>query len=166
MKRIPLTQNQFALVDDADFEELSKHKWYATKTKYGGFTAVRNTKDKTKSRFMHRQIMNAPKGKEVDHINHDTLDNRRCNLRVCTRSENNRNSKKMKNTSSKYKGVSWYKTCKNWAAKIYINKKNLHIGYFSSEVEAAKAYDKKARDHFGTFANLNFPERVKRIPTE
>jgi hypothetical protein len=91
----------------------------------------------------------------VDHINGDTLDNRRANLRVCTKSENNRNRRKLHPTTSRFKGV--YKNTKPWIALIECNGKQFVLGRFASEEEAALAYDKAAKEHFGSFARLNFP---------
>lgn len=91
-----------------------------------------------------------------DHINHDTLDNRRDNLRICTVSQNNMNRKKSRKTqSSIYKGVCWYARSRKWIARIKYYETKYHLGYFDSEIEAAKAYNNKARELFGEFAKLN-----------
>ena len=153
MKRIPLTQNQFALVDDVDFEELSKHKWYASKLHYGGFVAKRHKKGKVL--LMSRVIMDAPKDKQVDHRNHDTLLNCRYNLRLCTNAQNHYNQRS-RGGASKYKGVYFYKPTRKWQGQIKCNYKKQHLGYFDTEIEAAKAYDAKAIELFGEFARLNF----------
>jgi hypothetical protein len=100
---------------------------------------------------MHRLIMNAPIGYDVDHINHNGLDNRRCNLRVCTRTQNQANSKPRKK-SSKYKGVSWSNSENKWRAFIRINGKGKTIGRFDSELDAAEAYNNEAKKCFGEFA--------------
>ena len=158
MKRIKLTQGKFALVDDEDFEWLNERKWCAAKTTYGGFIADSWDGKLKRTIRMHREITNAPKGLDVDHKNHDTLDNRRENLRVCTRSQNLSNQRKTRG-SSKYKGVSWFKRRKKFQAYIKKNSKHIGLGYYANEVQAAKAYDKKAKELFGEFACLNFPER-------
>jgi hypothetical protein len=106
---------------------------------------------------MHRVITNAPAGKVVDHIDRNGLNNRRCNLRICSAADNSRNSVK-KGKSSRYKGVSWNKKNKKWFSSIKYNRKFLHIGYFENEIAAAKAYDKMAHKLFGQFAYLNFPK--------
>ena len=106
---------------------------------------------------MHRCIIKVPTGCVVDHINHNGLDNRRANLRPATRAQNNRYSKKRKNTRSKYKGVSYYSREKQFVAKITTDGKTVKLGYFEDEVEAAKAYDKAARKYHKEFAYLNFP---------
>lgn len=163
MKKIELTQGLFALVDDEDFAWLSQWKWRAQKTSYGELIAVRKgrqgEKEEGKMIRMHRQIMDSPKGMEVDHRNHITLDNQRRNLRPCTRSQNAQNQRKQSGTTSKFKGVCFcrFKANKNWMAAIKLNGKRTHIGYFADEIDAAKAYDKKAKKLFGEFAFVNFP---------
>jgi hypothetical protein len=106
---------------------------------------------------MHRQILDAAEGKFVDHINHNGLDNRRANLRIVTKEQNNWNKRKyFGNYSSRYKGVSRPKNCGKWRAKIFYKGKGIFMGYFDDEESAAKAYDAKARELFGEYAALNF----------
>ena len=101
--------------------------------------------------------MKAPKGTLVDHIDRNSLNNRRGNLRLCTPSQNILNTRGKKGTS-KYKGV-WWNTKKNkWLAMITSKGRHFHLGFFDEEIEAAKAYDRKAVELFGEFAYLNFPE--------
>jgi len=110
---LPLSQNKFAIVDADDYERLNKYKWCVSKTRHTNY-AMRRTKGKRvkgkrvkrKTIMMHRFILNAPRGLVVDHINHNGLDNRKSNLRLCTRAENSYNSRSFNNKSSKYKGVS------------------------------------------------------------
>jgi hypothetical protein len=157
-KMIPLTRGKVALVDDADYEYLNQWKWFLSfDPSYQSFRAVANIGGKTV--LMHRLIMNTPKGAVVDHINHDTLDNRRCNLRNATSSQNAMNTRKRKNTYSKYKGVRRSRN-KRKVWNMVISKDGVRYEYrsFSSEEEAAHAYDKKARELFGEFAVLNFPD--------
>lgn len=155
MKKIPLTMGKYALVDDEDYEELSKYKWhyhdagYATRSIYLG---KRDGKYKYKKIFMHRQILNNPK--QTDHANGDGLDNRRSNLRVCDYTDNMRNRRKSANKSSKFKGVLWDKRAGKWRSRIGLAK-DKHIGYFNDEKEAAIAYNEAAKEHFGEFARLN-----------
>jgi len=155
-KLIPLTQGKFAIVDAEDYEELSRYKWHVNK---GGRTDYAKSQKKGKAIKMHRLLMRAPKGLFVDHINHNGLDNRKSNLRLCTRIENLRNQLPRRGGASQYKGVGWHKKSKKFVARIYMEGKRMHLGYFDDEIEAAKAYDKKAKELFGEFAFLNFPIR-------
>jgi hypothetical protein len=154
MKMIPLTQGKFAKVDDRDYDFLMQWKWCATKGRKS-FYAVR-TETPNITVIMHRLIADAPKGKEVDHINHDGLDNRRENLRVCTHSENMRNQRKPAGRSSKYRGVS--KQGNKWRVELKIDNKRAYKESFHGEIDAARAYDAKARELYGEFAILNFPD--------
>lgn len=156
MKIIKLTQGKEALIDDDDYERVNKFKWQFHKKGYA--THGYKIKGKCKKIRMHRFILQAPKNKQVDHINGNTLDNRKQNLRLCSHRENSRNTAKTKNkTLSRYKGVS--KTHrKYWRSYIVLNDKQIHLGYFKTEAEAAKAYNKKASDLFGSFARLNIIE--------
>jgi len=153
-KLIPLTQGKFAIVDPEDYDELSRYKWTAAKSP-NTFYAVRSVR--RRQIRMHRLITDAPKGLVVDHRNHNGLDNRKQNLRLCTRPENARNQRPQTNRSSKYKGVCWHKNQKKWLARVYSNGVTYHLGSFKSEIAAAKAYDKKAKELFGEYACLNFP---------
>ena len=163
MKRIKLTQGKFAIVDDADFEWLNRFKWYAIKDRHT-FYAARSPYDKNTGKQcimqMHRQILELKKydRAEIDHKNHNELDNQRENIRICNTQQNTFNKLPGKNGTSKYKGVCWHKRDKRWIAGICLNSKLLHIGNFLSEKQAALAYDKKAIELFGDFARLNFPE--------
>lgn len=163
MKRIPLTQNRFAIIGDEDYEELSKYNWRVFKNHYGGYIATRGVYDKTTKKhhtfIMHRMIMGLVEGDklQVDHINHNTLDNRRSNLRVCTNQQNQMNRSNRKNGSSKFKGIYWYKANEKWRARIMLGGKRKDLGYYINEIEAAKAYDHAAKEMFGDFAYLNFP---------
>lgn len=153
MKEIQLSQGKFALVDDEDFDYLNQFKWCTTK--YGNtFYAIRNIKvdGKYKKKFMHGVVMN---GKGIDHRDMNGLNNQKSNLRFCTKSENAMNMRKMENASSIYKGVHFFRQTGKWQSYITINRKRIHLGYFYSEVEAAKAYNTKAISLFCEFANLN-----------
>lgn len=164
MKQIPLTQGKVAIVDDELYEWLNQWKWLAHWYKNNNsFYAERiiylgggRRNPKRKAVRMHRLILRVKKGQITDHINHDTLDNRRVNLRRCTNAQNLQNQLPRKNTSSKYKGVSWYKSNKKWVASIRLNYKYIYLGCFVSEIKAAEAYDAKAKEIFGEFAYLNF----------
>jgi hypothetical protein len=154
-KIIVLTMGLSAIVDDEDYECLTQHKWSVCGGK-GKFYARRHSHFEGKKSIhiaMHTQLMKTPKGMEVDHINGNSLDNRKDNLRVCTRAENIRNSrKKRKKASSIYRGVSWRKVNKKWVARIQYNKKYIHLGYFDTEEDAANCYNEAARKYFGEFA--------------
>ena len=151
VKRIPLTDGHYALVDAADYEALSRYN----RRLQNGYAARR---EKAKTTYMHRQIMQPPKGMMVDHVNHHKLDNRRANMRVCTRQQNTHNNDKHAGSSSRFKGVGYSKDRHKWFAKIWFEGRRIWLGYFHDEVEAAKAYDRAAVECFGEFAHLNFPE--------
>lgn len=156
MKEIELTQGKFAMVDDEDYEFLTQWKWrhgcthnYAVRTQHYRV----NKKGKGKTIQMHRIVMDAPKGIMVDHINGNSLDNRKENLRFCNNGQNQSNSLSKKGSSSVYKGVNFHKN--KWRATITINKKSLHLGTYDTEKEAALAYNTKAKEVFGDFSRLN-----------
>jgi hypothetical protein len=156
MKLIPLTQGQFAKVDDEDFEMLIKWKWCAVWNSYTKtFYATKGINRENSVRYMHRLIMGAKKGQQVDHIHHDTLDNRRSELRISLPSENKQNSGKQKDNTSGYKGVSWDKRDKKWRTTITKNRVQHSIGYFNTKEDAAKAYDEAAKKYHGEFAFIN-----------
>jgi hypothetical protein len=151
---IPLTRGQFAVVDAKDYPVLSQYTWFVEGTDKN-YYAVR--KENGKSIKMHRQITNAPDHLVVDHIDHNGLNNRNSNLRHATFTQNCQNQRRLSHKTSKYKGVHWNKRQKKWAAQIHCNNKKYHLGYFTDEIEAAKAYDKKAVELHDEFACLNFP---------
>ena len=159
MKRIKLTRGYWATVDDIDYDYLNQYKWsYAGRDNEGyaaRSTSITLSKGKYKGvrYLMHRLILNASSGLEVDHINGNRLDNRRSNLRLCTHRENSRNTYRRNN--KRFKGVYYWPRDNNWRAKITVNRKTIHIGYYDTEEMAAKAYDKAALHHFGEFARLN-----------
>lgn len=147
---IPLTQEKNAVVDVKDFEWLSQWNWHAywdshTKGFYAGRRGV------GKPIRMHAFIL----GCKCDHKNHDTLDNRRDNLRRCTSSQNAMNRRKRSDNTSGYKGVQ--RLGKKWCVHVTVNRRQRHIGMFSSLEEDARAYDAAAKKYHGEFANLNFP---------
>ena len=158
MKEIKLSQGKIARVDDDDYEILKSFTWHIHNKKYAATCFyIKETKG-TKSLFMHRMIMNPMDGVQVDHIDHDGLNNQRSNLRLCSNSQNSKNVGKRKNTSSKYLGVSYTinRGHKYIVAQIMCDYKKIKIGQFKSEEDAAKAYDKKAIELFGDYANINF----------
>ncbi|UCD53067.1 MAG: HNH endonuclease [Phycisphaerales bacterium] len=153
VRYIPLTKGLFATVDAADYEALSQYKWTALVTGEKVY-AIRNEKGKTI--LMHRQIMNPPKGLVVDHIDGSGVNNRRANLRTCTRQQNLCNTRP-RGGRSKYKGVRYDKRRKKWIAEITYKGKKHYLGAFDNEIEAAQAYDAEAVELFGPYARLNFP---------
>lgn len=158
MKQLPLTRGYVALVDDADYETLNKYKWTAAansrqKRFYALRKVVKNGKSKTV--WMHRFICDAPKGLMVDHVNGNSLDNRRCNLRQCNGSQNMINQGLIVTNKSGFKGVSWNKKKRKWTAAISWKNKQIHIGVFGEKENAARAYNEVAKRLFGEFARLN-----------
>ena len=151
MKLIPLTQGKFAQVDDTDYEYLSQFNWYVWNNG-GRFYARRYSNGKTI--FMHREILNIQSADlYADHKDHNCLNNQRSNLRIATKTENNKNKTSHKNSASKYLGVS--KCNKGWRARITVDGENKHLGVFLLEKDAALAYDEAAIVIHGEFANLN-----------
>lgn len=163
MKTIPLTKGYFTKVDNDDYKKFAKYRWYAlTDCRNNLYVrAMRSVQKNNKVYNIHlsREIMNAPKGMDVDHINGDKLDNQKSNLRICTHSENMKNRKRGKNNTSGYKGVSFHKNGNKWRAYIKINGKPKTIGYYDSSKDAAIAYaiayNEYAKIYYGEFALLN-----------
>lgn len=153
MKTITLTKGKVAIVDDEMFDYLSQWKWYCS-TQNRAVRTVGHGKEQ-KMIYMHRVVLGDLAGVEVDHVNMNSLDNRKENLRYCTRAENSANKKKYSTNTSGYKGVSWSKGMKKWVAQITVNYKNTRIGYFDDPEEAAEAYNEVSASHFGLFARGN-----------
>lgn len=158
VKQIKLAQGKFTIVDDEDFERLNQYAWkilngYVVRNPRNGFKTTGVSKYKYTTLRMHRDILNALPHEYVDHINRDTLDNRRCNLRICTSSQNSINRKKVKGQTSRYKGVSRVKNIKKrpWQARL----NNTRLGCYASEDQAALAYNEAAIKLYGEFALLN-----------
>ena len=148
-KTIALTQGYVAIVNDEDYERLSSHSWSVTRNKLHVYAQRRKSDGRGVVR-MHREVIDAPPGYEVDHINGDTLDNRKENLRLCTKAQHQHNRRNSGTHSSRFKGVGRHGS--KWRAFI----ERSHLGVFESEEAAALAYDAEARRRFGSFAALNF----------
>lgn len=165
MKLIPLTKGYFTKVDDDDFKKLAILRWYANvNSRKDCVRAARFHNRKTI--YLARVVMNAPDGKNVDHINGDTLDNRKSNLRLCSRHENSFNRKMNKNNKAGYKGAYWDKRKNKWKCCVRFEGKAINVGYFDNKKDAAIAYDKKAKELFGEFANINFPQKLSALRKE
>lgn len=153
MKIIETSKGQRILVDDDDYEELAKFSWhvashgYAARSVYG---------PKRSTVLMHRQIMGLQLGDrtQVDHIDGNTLNNCRSNMRLCTQKENNRNIRLKSHSQSRRKGVYYDAARGNWQAYICVDRRKIHLGRFTSPELASTAYAEAARKYFGEFANL------------
>lgn len=159
MTEIKLSRGLIALVDEEDFSDLSNYKWYALKINDNNYAArnIRKENGKQTLILMHRQVMNLfDKLLQVDHKDHNGLNNHKNNLRVCPCALNNKNSVSRKGSASKFLGVTKRKRNKKWEAAIFVNSKGIYLGTFEFEIDAAKAYDAAAKIHFGEYANLNF----------
>jgi hypothetical protein len=144
------------LIDDEDRDLVSAHTWCINYQKgnekmHGVFTKIYRNKKQT-TLYIHHLVSGPGL---TDHINGNVLDNRKCNLRKCTRAENIRNSPKRKTNTSGYKGVSWHKQHNKWASSIRLNNKDIHLGYYTDIIEAAKAYNEAAQKYHGEFAWIN-----------
>lgn len=154
MKLIALTQGQFAQVDDSDYLWLNQWKWYAQNTKTG-FYAVRKDSQGC-CILMNRLILGlTDKSIKGEHIDRNSLNNQRNNLRSATHAQNMSNRRVLTKTSSKYLGVRWFTRDKKWYAGITKDNKGIHLGSFDTEIEAALAYNNAAKKLHGEFANLN-----------
>ena len=154
--KIPLTRGEFALIDEQDYDLISQHRWYAVKTPHSYYAAT--SFKHTHKIYMHRIILNPPTGLMVDHVNKNGLDNRRCNIRICTRSQNGINRESKHGSLSKFKGVTWNYRDGLWYATIKKNQVTHRLGAFKNEIDAAIAYDIAALELYGDFAVLNLSQ--------
>ena len=149
--------NKEVTVDVEDWINIKGYHWGMWLTSYGCFHATTNIAHSGKRMqfSLHRFILSNPENKDVDHKNHDTLDNRKENLRECSRSENNANSRLRTGSKSGFKGVSWDADRGKWRACISIKHKYKQIGRFENIITAARAYNAAAVKYFGEFAFIN-----------
>lgn len=157
MREIHLTKGQIALIDDEDFDRVSAHKWHAYKSESSWYASARID---GKSVSLHSFIFQPKDGFVIDHRSGDGLNNCRANLRHATMAENMANQKQHRDSKSPYKGIWRAQHCDRWAAQIACNGKKIYLGVYKKAEDAARAYDAKAKELFGPFARLNFPEVV------
>lgn len=151
---IKLTRGYVAIIDKENYELLSKYKWYPRR---GGHTVYAETVINGKTVSMHRLLMDAPSGQQVDHKDGNGLNNSKSNLRLCTAAENRLNCRPRKSLAN-FKGVFRCSKGKLWRAKIGRDRVTIFLGYFKTAEEAAKMYDAAAVALHGEFARLNFPQ--------
>ena len=157
-----LSQGKFAIVDPEDYGRLKRYKWYARKST-GTFYAVCYISEPKwlgrRNVYMHQLVIDVPAGMDCDHINHRGWDNRKANLRAVTHCQNLWNRRKSrKPTRSQYKGIDWSNGAKRWRSRVGVNGKRINLGYFDTEIEAARAYDEAVKRYHNEFAVLNFEE--------
>ena len=156
MQYIQLRPWGMTIIDDEDYDQVSQYNWRIMGEGYAQTQMKIN--GKWKNIKLHRFITNAPQGLTVDHINHDRLDNRRSNLRICTIQQNNLN--RLTTIKNKYKGVYKNNNHPTFVVNISVNTNNTHIGTYKDEQEGAQAYDRAALYYYGEYATLNFPEKI------
>lgn len=152
MKKIPLTQGQYAIVDDDDFERVSKWKWFAVRngSRNKTFRVCRMVKETRKPTYLHHLIIGMPKkGQVVDHINGDPRDNRKKNLRFCSVADNIRNQVVARGSSGVV-GVSFKKNRNTYNASICVHRKRFHLGAFKTLEEATRARKKAVKKYWST----------------
>jgi hypothetical protein len=153
---IHLSKGMHALVDAADFDVVSRYFWNPIQANTGKFYVCRKASEENPYGSLHRFLMQARRGEVVDHWDRNPLNNRRENLRVCTHQQNVWNRSADRRSGSGFKGVHFFKPTKRWQAHIRVNNKKIHLGYFPTVEDAARAYDAAAIEHFGEYAKTNF----------
>jgi hypothetical protein len=151
------------IISKCDFERVIAHNWslaFYKKSNNSPYFQYRTPRPEREEILLHRFIVNCPAGKCVDHINGNTLDNRRENLRICTQAENRCNSRIQNNNTSGYKGVSWSEGHKKWRSQIKLNKKIIHLGYFNTPEEAYAAYCAASEKYHGEYGRC----QARRLP--
>ena len=164
MKRILLANGRGeALVSDRDYELVKNYRWYLSTQGYA--CSSQRSGNRTLHIMMHRLVLGLQIGDDrwVDHKNHIPLDNRQCNLRICTEAQNSHNRRPDPNGASAYKGISpTANATRPWRAQIHLGETTYHIGVYATEKEAALAFDREATKRFGEYAYLNFPGSTAR----
>lgn len=149
---VPLARGGYAIVDAADAALVERRSWHLDA--YGYVVCGRSVRGKRSTPGLQTFLLDVPEGTTVDHIDGDPLNNRRKNLRYATPLQQVHNTRRRRDNTSGYKGVGLHKG--RWRARIMVRCRRLHLGYFDSPEEAARAYDVAAREHFGEFARVNF----------
>jgi len=160
MIEVPLTQGRVALIDDEDAERVLAYKWHAWWCAKGGRWYAMRTVQVGKLRRcvrLHRFIVNAPDGVQVDHIDRDSLNNRRSNLRFATHGQNQTNKKRHRTNKTGFKGVYWHKAKRTFVAQVRCGGVTYSLVGFNTAQDAARARDMLAKRYHGEFATLNFP---------
>lgn len=155
MKLIELTQGKFAVVDDEDYEYISMFKWHLSYSGYVASSVYNPETKRSKHLLMHRFLTPCPKGKQVDHIDGDRLNNCRDNLRICTLAENRSNSGRYTTNTSGHRGIQWRSDKKKWRARIFHDKKEYFLGYFADKDKAVEVWRRVAKLLYGEFVNFD-----------
>lgn len=143
---------KYFIVDSSDYTSVSQYRWHLR----GSYLCRKETINGVATIiYLHKSLLNVPKEGTVDHINRDPLDNRRCNLRACTPQQNAANKRLHSNNTSGFKGVWWNKQRRKWTSTLRSGGKRYYLGYFTDPIEAAKAYDKVAKEIWGDYARPN-----------
>ncbi len=159
MTEVPLTQGQVALVDDEDADRILVHRWFAMwDPSTRSYRAARKIRREVV--YLSTFIIGQPGDVQIDHANHNTLDDQRQNLRVATGSQNSANRRRRSDNTTGFIGVYWRAERKKWSAMIRVNGVLKHLGYFDLPEEAAQKRDEAAYSEFGEFATLNFPKET------
>ena len=152
--QIAFPSGHVVTIDHEDIDLFAAYRWHVDSVgRKRGKPYLRRSPDKA---YWHRVVLGAQRGEQIDHVNGDSLDNRRSNLRFCSQSENNQNWTGSRRNTSGYKGVSWDRWTGRWVVRIQVDGKQLNLGRFDDREQAARAYDAAAREHWGDFARTNF----------
>jgi len=156
-KAIPLRNGVSTSLDDEDYDRAQAFRWHKTANGYVAGTVIEQ--GARKRVYLHRWLLDAQPGQLVDHLDGNPLNNRRANLRLATRSQNQANRRRNRTSRSRYKGVTWHQGQQRWMARLQVNGRRITIGYYADPLQAAYEYDAFARTYFGEYARLNFPPR-------